>query len=159
MSRPPCCRRVAQRPRHRRFGPTGTATDATDELVLSMDEFEALRLADVEGLYQETAATRMDVSRPTFGRILAAARHTVARALVEGTSLRIEGGHISVDPADRFECRDCHHHWTRPSGTNRPGRCPACAGRNTLEPDPASPSPAGTRRHWPHGCHRRPREE
>ena len=49
------------------------------EIVLTVDEFEALRLADYEGLYQKQAAERMGISRPTFGRIVEAARRKVAR--------------------------------------------------------------------------------
>jgi predicted DNA-binding protein (UPF0251 family) len=55
-----------------------------------MDELEAIRLADYEGLYHEEGATRMQVSRPTFGRILSEARRKVAEAIVDGKALRIE---------------------------------------------------------------------
>ena len=55
-----------------------------------MDEVEALRLADYEGLYHENAAQRMKISRATFGRILGQARHKVAEALLKGKALRIE---------------------------------------------------------------------
>ncbi len=72
------------------FGPSpGPA-----EISLALDEFEALRLADFEGLYQEQAAARMAVSRQTFGRIVEAARRKIAQALVEGKSLSIEGGAV-----------------------------------------------------------------
>ena len=61
-----------------------------------MDEFEAIRLADLEGLYQEQAAERMNVSRQTFGRIVEAARRKVAQALFDGLALRIEGGEVEM---------------------------------------------------------------
>ena len=61
-----------------------------------MDELEALRLADLESLYQEQAAGRMKVSRQTFGRIVESARRKVAEALVEGKALRIDGGAYEV---------------------------------------------------------------
>ena len=64
--------------------------------MLGIDELEALRLADLEGLYQEDAARQMNVSRQTFGRIVAAARKKVAEALVRGRSLRIEGGEVEM---------------------------------------------------------------
>ncbi len=60
--------------------------------MLSIDEFEAIRLADLEGLYQEQAAERMNVSRQTFGRIIESARRKVAQVLAGGLALRIEGG-------------------------------------------------------------------
>jgi predicted Fe-Mo cluster-binding NifX family protein/predicted DNA-binding protein (UPF0251 family) len=62
------------------------------EVYLPEDGFEALRLSDVEGLQQEEASHRMGVSRQTYGRILSSARRIVARAVVEGLALRIDGG-------------------------------------------------------------------
>ena len=63
---------------------------------LTVDEFEAIRLADLERLYQEEAAQRMNVSRQTFGRILDAAHAKVADALVNGKALSIQGGPIQI---------------------------------------------------------------
>ena len=65
------------------------------QVSLSVDELEAIRLADLEGLYQEQAAQQMNVSRQTFGRILEAAHKKVADALVNGKALSIEGGWYS----------------------------------------------------------------
>lgn len=59
-------------------------------MCLSLDELETIRLADHEGLYHEQAAERMNISRPTFGRILGEARRKVAEALIDGKALRIE---------------------------------------------------------------------
>jgi predicted DNA-binding protein (UPF0251 family)/predicted Fe-Mo cluster-binding NifX family protein len=72
-----------------------------DEVTLGLDEAEALRLADLEGLYQEAAANRMGVSRATFGRIVESARHKTADAILNGKTLRLEGGAISVDEGER----------------------------------------------------------
>ncbi len=71
------------------------------EIVLPVEGFEAIRLSDFEGLDHETAAARMNVSRQTFGRILAEARRIVAEALVMGRVLRIEGGHFELPPRCR----------------------------------------------------------
>lgn len=60
------------------------------EVILDADELEAIRLADLEGMYQEDAATAMGVSRQTFGRIVSSARKKVAEGLVHGKALRIE---------------------------------------------------------------------
>jgi hypothetical protein len=73
--------------------------------VVTLDEFEAIRLADREGLKQEEAAEKMQISRPTFGRVLEAARRKVADALVEGLPLRIGGG--AVCTAEGCGPRDC----------------------------------------------------
>lgn len=85
-------RRVAALPTVPVFKPAGIPARDLEEVALTLDEFEALRLADYEGLYQEAAALRMGVSRQTFGRIVEAARKKVADALVNGKALRIEGG-------------------------------------------------------------------
>ncbi len=81
------------------FKPAGIPARYLDEVRLTLDEFEALRLADLEGLYQEQAALRMEVSRPTFGRILDVAHQKVAEALVSGKALRIEGGPVYAESA------------------------------------------------------------
>lgn len=69
-----------------------------EEVVLHVDEYEALRLADLEGLYQEEAALRIGVSRQTFGRLIESARRKTADAVVNGKALRIEGGPVAQRP-------------------------------------------------------------
>jgi hypothetical protein len=71
---------------------------------LRLDELEALRLADVEGLYQEAAAQRMGVSRPTFARILARARSAAATALVEQKVLVIGDGPVITGHDEPLPC-------------------------------------------------------
>lgn len=131
MPRPPCCRRIAHSPRATLFKPAGVPASFLDEVVLGVDELEALRLADLEGLYQEEAAARMGISRSTFGRVVEQAHQIVARALVHGLALRIAGGAVRVVRDDvaqgEEECT------TRPTcrpagGMNRRGR--GCSGRN-----------------------------
>lgn len=78
------------------FKPAGIPLRQLGEVVLTVDQVEALRLADGEGLYQDEAARRMGVSRATFGRIVAEARRNVALALVNGLAIRVEGGPYSV---------------------------------------------------------------
>ena len=63
-----------------------------ETVMLSVDEFEAIRLKDLEGLEQKNAAEEMDVSQPTFSRIIESARKKVADAIVNGKEIRIEGG-------------------------------------------------------------------
>jgi predicted DNA-binding protein (UPF0251 family)/predicted Fe-Mo cluster-binding NifX family protein len=79
------------------FKPRGVPLRDLAETYLTVDGFEAIRLADLAGLTMEEAAARMGVSRHTFGRILAEAHRAVAEALVKGQALRIEGGHYQVD--------------------------------------------------------------
>jgi len=97
MPRPPCQRTVSGCPAAAVFKPVGIPASELDEVVLALDEFEALRLADLDGLYQEEAAGRMNVSRPTFSRIVECAHRKVADALVHGKLLRIEGGPVRVE--------------------------------------------------------------
>lgn len=96
MPRPRQCRRVAQLPPATYYKPRGVPLRALEQVGLTVDELEAIRLADLEGLYQEAAAERMNVSRQTFGRILETAHRKVADALVHGKALSIEGGPIEV---------------------------------------------------------------
>jgi len=96
VPRPYCCRRIAGEPAASIFKPIGIPMRTLEEVVMTLDEFEAIRLADLDGLYQEAAAAQMAVSRPTFSRIIAAAHRKVADALVHGKALRIEGGPVQV---------------------------------------------------------------
>jgi predicted DNA-binding protein (UPF0251 family) len=108
------------------YKPRGIPLSVLEEVVLSVDEFEAIRLADLEGLYQEQAAERMKVSRQTFGRIIESARRKVAEALVKGKALKIEGGEVEMASMRKFRCDDCQHAWEIQYGTGNPGNCPAC---------------------------------
>lgn len=94
MTRPKTLRRVDTIPTVKWFKPTGIKLADLEEVSLTFDEIEALRLADLESLYQEKVATRMGVSRQTVGRILVSARKKVAEALVYGKAIRLEGGQI-----------------------------------------------------------------
>ncbi len=96
MPRPCKCRRVREMPNVNYFKPIGIPLYQLKECVLSVEGFEALRLADWEGLGMDEAAQRMGVSRHTFGRILRKARHSVAEVLVFGHALRVEGGTFSL---------------------------------------------------------------
>lgn len=94
------CRRIGYLPAVKYFKPRGVPLSSLQEVVLTLDEFEALRLADFEGLYQEEAAKRMGVSRQTFGRILEEAHRKVADALVNAKALRVEGGVVELRGAE-----------------------------------------------------------
>jgi uncharacterized protein len=130
MVRPKCCRRISAKPARKVFKPVGVPLAALQEIVLSMDEFEAIRLADLEGLYQEEAAESMNVSRQTFGRIIETARRKVARVLADGIALRIEGGEIEMSEERMFKCDQCQHVWGLAYGTGRPEECPKCQARS-----------------------------
>jgi predicted DNA-binding protein (UPF0251 family) len=104
VPRPFCSRRIAGRPAAPIFKPIGIPAVDLEEIVMTLDEFEALRLADLDGFYQEQAAEQMKVSRPTFSRIIDSAHRKVADTLVHGKALRIEGGPVRTE-ARRRCCR------------------------------------------------------
>jgi predicted DNA-binding protein (UPF0251 family) len=90
MSRPKKCRCVGCNPNVYYFKPRGIPLVHLEEISIRLDELEAIRLADYEGLYHEDAAQKMKISRATFGRILDEARHKVAEAILMGKALKIE---------------------------------------------------------------------
>jgi predicted DNA-binding protein (UPF0251 family) len=130
MARPKHCRRVGFLPDSRYFKPRGIPLSLLEEVILTVDECEAIRLADLEGLYQEQAAERMAVSRQTFGRIIESAHKKVAKVLIEGKALKIEGGEVDMPEMRKFRCTNCQHAWELPYGTGRPSDCPSCKSSN-----------------------------
>ena len=92
MPRPRMNRWIRHQPLAHFYAPQGVPFGRLRGVTLTLDGLEALRLADAEGLEHEQAAGLMGISRPTFSRLLAEARAVVARALVNGWAIRIEGG-------------------------------------------------------------------
>ena len=132
MPRPHRARRVCCRPDSSYFKPRGIPTNVLEEVNLTMDELEAIRLADLEALYQEDAAKKMNVSRQTFGNIIASAHKKIADSLVNSKALRIEGGVVKM--VERyFVCYDCKNEWSLSYGSGSPNECPICATLHLLE--------------------------
>ena len=98
MPRPRHYRRVGCLPQANFYKPRGIPLSALQHVSLTVDELEAIRLADLEGLYQEQAAEKMNISRQTFGRIVESAHKKIADALVNGKALSIEGGPFELTP-------------------------------------------------------------
>ena len=96
MPRPCKYRRVSFLPNVTYFKPAGIPMRLLEEVRLTLDELEAIRLKDMEGLEQEQGAEKMNVSRSTFQRILTSARRKTVDALINGKALRIEGGPFEV---------------------------------------------------------------
>lgn len=92
MPRPTKCRRVGFVPQVTHFKPADIPLRCLDSVSLSIEELEAIRLKDYQGLQQEECAVLMEVSRPTFRRVLSSARGKIADALITGKGIRIEGG-------------------------------------------------------------------
>ena len=98
MPRPRKNRRVGQQPVAVFYKPQGVPMHQLKGVVLSVEGLEALRLADAKGLDHQEAAEMMRISRPTFSRVLAEARRTMATALTNGWAIRIEGGAYEISP-------------------------------------------------------------
>jgi uncharacterized protein len=131
MSRPKCCRKVGCAPDKNYFKPRGIPSTELEEVILSLDEFEAIRLADLEGLYQEDAAEKMNISRQTFGRIIESAHKKVADILINGKALKIEGGEVAVavDNTKRVKCKWCNKTFNSSLASIDSGKefiCPRC---------------------------------
>ena len=129
MSRPFKCRKVYCRPNANYFKPRGIPVNILEEVNLNMDEFEAVRLADLEEMYQGDAAKKMNISRQTFGNIITSAHKKIADFLVNSKALKIEGGVIKI-MEKHFVCYDCKNEWTLPYGSGRSNECPKCNSLN-----------------------------
>ena len=107
MGRQPLWRRVEFVPRIGYFKPAGVPLTRLQEERLSVEEAEAIRLKDLEGLELEVCARRMNISRTTFSRVLGSARQRIADALLSGKAIRIEGGNFEMS-VRRFRCINGH---------------------------------------------------
>ena len=133
MGRLPKWRCVAFMPEITYFKPAGIPARVLDEVCLSVEEVESIRLKDLEGLEQEECAERMHISRPTFHRVLGSARQKVADALLNGKALRIEGGKFEM-AIRRFRCINGHE-WDVPFEVMiamPPRLCPSCDSTSIL---------------------------
>jgi predicted DNA-binding protein (UPF0251 family) len=132
------------------FKPAGIPLGELEEIVLTLEEAEALRLKELEGMEQEQGAQKMNISRPTFQRILASARNKIADAILNGKAIRIDGGNFEL-AGNRYRCCGGHE-W---QSDNIPGTCPEC---NTTDVKSVTPGGFGCtgKRHG--RCHRRNQE-
>ncbi len=128
MGRPKKCRWVEMEPGVTFFKPRGIPLRALQQTVISVDELEALRLADFLELTQEEVAKKMQVSRPTVTRMLARAHRALADALVHGKAIRIEGGDYRLNHG-KFLCCLCGQTGEVPEGENLAEICIECQGQ------------------------------
>lgn len=141
MPRPTKRRTVEFLPPHDCFKPAGVPMADLEEVRLSIDELEAIRLKDLEGLDHEDCAERMQVSRPTFHRILRSAHAKVASALTEGKAVKIEGGTYRLK--GRRRCRKCGNVWRESPEETPAVSCSQCGSENV---GPAAPGRGRHRR-------------
>jgi predicted DNA-binding protein (UPF0251 family)/predicted Fe-Mo cluster-binding NifX family protein len=119
MTRPRYRRNIGFLPSVTYFKPAGVRMAELKEVVIPHDEVEAIRLKDLIGLPQEEAAQQMNVSQPTFHRLLLSAHEKIADAVINGRALRIEGGNVNVDTSTLPPCgwrQRCRHGWGKDIG-------------------------------------------
>lgn len=110
MARPTKWRKIENVPTIPYFVPSEKDIDEVPKNVLLVEELEAIRLKDLEGLEQEECAEKMQVSRPTFQRILLSAREKVADSLINGKVINIDGGNYTLNICP-VKCMDCGNEW------------------------------------------------
>ena len=130
MARPKKTRRIASPPVVGSFVPVGEIPEKQEVVFLLFEEYEALRLHDYEKCDQTVAASRMQVSRPTFTRIYQSAREKIAKAFIEGLKIVFEGGKIEVGKG-WFSCDNCKcdFYYT----PDMPKTCPLCGSTSINE--------------------------
>jgi predicted DNA-binding protein (UPF0251 family) len=142
MPRPRRCRRVCYQPNTTYFKPAGIQIIDLEERLLTVDQYEAIRLKDLLGLEQEAAAKKMNISQPTFHRLIIEARKIIADALVNGKAIKIQGGpyrmiqteeqsshgiHGYRVPATICVCPSCGYQEPKQQGvTCSSKKCPKC---------------------------------
>ncbi len=131
MSRPKIDRIVASPPRFNSFKPVGVRRTDIERVVLSLDEYEAIKLSSYLKLGQQEASEEMGVSRPTFTRLLDSARQKISDFLINGKELVIEGGNIHFRE-NFFECLDCGHKFKIDIEVDVK-KCPSCGSTSLLD--------------------------
>ena len=130
MPRPKNNRIVHEPPIFTDFKPIGVKGVSLETVLLSLDEFEAFRLADHIGLSHESAAEEMEISRPTFTRLIEKARRKIADFIMNGKMLNIDGGNIHFRN-NIIKCQSCGHMF-RTKFNDTITECPACHSKNLL---------------------------
>ncbi len=125
MTRPPKEKYVKEPPLIQFFKPIGVPFRYLTPVHLTLDEYEAIRLADHEGLDHTRASEKMGISRPTFTRLVERARRKVAQALVEGKSLIIDGGNYQFRH-NLLHCTNCGFFARIDLGEETISSCPKC---------------------------------
>ena len=131
MPRPQKDRIVHSPPLYTSFKPQGLRRSELQQLPLSLDEFEAIRLADYMGMEHSEAAEEMEISRSTFTRLIEKARNKMAIFLIEGKELIIEGGNVHFR-GNMIKCYDCGHMF-RTDFKKMVRNCPVCNSENLLD--------------------------
>ena len=136
MARPTKWRKIENIPTIPYFIPSDKNLDDIPDNILKLEELEAIRLKDLEGLEQTECAEKMQVSRPTFQRILLSAREKIADSLINGKTIHIEGGNFTRNICP-VQCLDCGKEWMESyenleSIKNGKYSCPECGSKRVV---------------------------
>ena len=136
MARPTKWRKIENIPSIPYFVPSNTDIAEVPENILKLEELEAIRLKDLEGLEQGECAEKMEVSRPTFQRILISAREKIADSLINGKTIHVEGGNFTRNICP-VKCMDCGKEWMESyenmeSIKNGECTCPSCGSTKVI---------------------------
>jgi uncharacterized protein len=107
MARPHKSRKISNPPKMKGFKPYGMPMCKIEPVILKLEEYESIRLVNYDRLLQDQAAIQMNVSRPTFTRIYNSALEQIAKALIEGKAIEIEGGNYELEK-DWYRCKKCY---------------------------------------------------
>ena len=124
MARPKKNRVVNNPPLYSEFKPLGLTTKLIEQVQMTLDEYEAFRLADYLGLSQDEASKEMEISRPTFTRLIEKARKKIADLIINGKFLTIEGGNIHFRK-NIIQCQNCGYMFKTNFQTTL-NKCPQC---------------------------------
>lgn len=131
MPRPKKERLVKQPPIFRSFKPTGIRGTNLSTINLALDEFEAIRLTDYQNLDHQAAADEMEISRSTFSRLIEQAHMKIAKFIITGKQLTIDGGNIHFK-TNIISCIDCDHMFNIDFGKDFIN-CPQCGSANLFD--------------------------
>jgi uncharacterized protein len=126
MPRPKNIRKVFNIPEVSYFKPRGIPMNEIEEVTLTFEELEAVRLTDLEGMYQAEASEKMGISRQTLGRIVDSAHLIIADAIINGKAIKIEGGSYIFGKTNRHKCRKCKNDFILTDGLKSMNNCPKC---------------------------------
>jgi predicted DNA-binding protein (UPF0251 family) len=130
MPRPKNNRIIHEPPLFTEFKPVGYPGRALEQILLYLDEFEAMRLADFVGMSHEEAADEMGISRSTFSRLIEKSRKKIAEFIFQGRLLTIDGGNIHFR-RNIIQCSDCGHMFNIKIDSTI-SECPECHSGNLL---------------------------
>jgi len=119
-------RNVLYPPNVQYFKPHGVPIGNLNTVFLTIDEYEAIRLADYQKLKHEEAAKKMGISRPTFTRLLESAHDKISDSIVNGKAVRIGGGNFNF-LGNRYTCRVCGYSWNMERFSGHDISCPDCS--------------------------------